>query len=104
MIRISFSMENNRLLCSIEDNGVGRVKSNEYKLKGGVEYKSRGMYLTNERIKLLNTVFAGNGLIDIRVDDLESENHNCIGTLVVISFPLVYEALHITGDFKQGRE
>jgi tetratricopeptide (TPR) repeat protein len=72
------------LYCTVTDNGVGRKKASE--LKQHVPgYKSMGMQLTSDRLKLLKQQLN----LDIRVDfeDLYDENQNAIGTKVNIRIP-----------------
>jgi len=74
------------LICSIKDNGIGRKLSREYKSKTPVEYQSKGMELTSRRIAMFNMAHASK--ISIRINDLEDENHEPLGTEVIIWFPL----------------
>jgi tetratricopeptide (TPR) repeat protein len=54
-IQISISQkEKNKLFCTIQDNGVGRIKATELKNKTTHTGKSLGMQITSERINVLS--------------------------------------------------
>jgi LytS/YehU family sensor histidine kinase len=87
-IHISFSLSGNQLLVTIEDNGIGRKKAAAYKTKEHIEYQSRGMSLTTDRIKMMNVKY--NDSIQINVLDLEDASGQPAGTRVVMDFPLFH--------------
>lgn len=80
------SSPENKLVCIIEDNGVGREKAKEYKTKEHIEYQSKGMSLTADRIKLINSIYGNQ--IKVEIIDLENEFHEPEGTRVIVEFPL----------------
>jgi Histidine kinase/Y_Y_Y domain/Two component regulator propeller len=84
-IDIKFSKNRHELLCIVEDNGIGRKKSNEFKSHMHVEYQSKGMSLTAERINILNRQQPNP--ITIEVIDLADMYNQPSGTRVVIHFP-----------------
>ena len=73
-------------MCTITDNGIGRRLSEMYKGRRIIEYQSKGMSLTEERIKLINAFNTDN--IHILVEDMEEGQQAFSGTKVTISFPL----------------
>ncbi len=85
LIEINISLGLNHLICSIIDNGAGRAAAQAYKSSKHIEYQSRGMQLTSQRIDLLNknTKMA----ILLHVEDLDDGGVPC-GTKVTISLPL----------------
>ena len=76
------------LICTIEDNGVGREQSQQYKSLMPIEYQSRGMTLTARRMEMMGNAQTGPMLIDI--EDIYLENHQPAGTRVTLSFPIQY--------------
>jgi ligand-binding sensor domain-containing protein len=84
-IRVSFSLNEQYLICQVEDNGVGRKKAAEYKSEIAIEYQSKGMTLTAKRIEMLNKNQSDPVVIDI--EDMEN-NHAATGTRVVVRFPV----------------
>lgn len=84
-IQVRFKQNGTELLCIVEDDGIGRKKSNEYKSHIHVEYQSKGMTLTAERINILNR--RQSNPITIEVIDLMDEHNEAAGTKVAIHFP-----------------
>src|SRR5580698_9866000 len=72
------------LTVVVEDNGIGRDRSARYKTTEHIEYQSRGMTMTAERIRMINAAYGG----DIRVEvfDLEDVSGQATGTRVVMQY------------------
>src|SRR5258708_33841047 len=83
---IDFCMKENKLHCTIKDNGIGRDKAATFKSKQHIEYQSKGMNLTSKRIELLNAV--NKNKIVITVTDLKNNDDTAAGTLVEINIPI----------------
>ena len=83
-ILIRFMFQDGKLAVLIEDNGVGRQKAASYKTREHIEYQSKGMSLTADRVRLINSVYGDN--IKIVVTDLKNEKEQPAGTRVVIQF------------------
>ena len=86
MIGIEFSKGDTALICTIQDNGIGRKKAEELKSKQHIEYQSKGMLLTSERVETLNKSLTEK--INIVVEDLVNGNNEAAGTKIIIHFPL----------------
>lgn len=84
-IDIKFQKTEEGFICIIQDNGIGRQKANEYKSRVKVEYQSKGMSLTVERINILNRQLIDP--ITIEINDLTNEHHEALGTRIIIRFP-----------------
>lgn len=78
-ISISVKKENNILVCTIDDNGIGREKAAELKSKRHVEYQSRGMNISRRRAELYN--------IEQYVTDKKDEDGNAAGTTITVKIP-----------------
>jgi len=85
-IRIRIESDADYLICSIEDNGVGRALSAKYKNRDPVQFPSRGMELTERRIAILNSTTPSP--ICTAVEDIEDKDGQMAGTRVRIHFPL----------------
>jgi two-component sensor histidine kinase len=85
-IRIEMKKGGDRLFISIEDNGIGREKAASYKTAEHIEYQSRGMSLTADRLRIMNTVYDND--ITVEVMDLEDDRGRPAGTRVEIQFRL----------------
>lgn len=85
-IKISFRMEGEILCCIIDDDGVGRVRSQELKMEKEREgYKSVGMTNTKERLEIINHVTGSN--LSVEITDLSDADGNATGTRVKIHVP-----------------
>lgn len=83
---IKMQLKNDFILCTIEDNGVGRQKAMELKSKHKTTHKSSGMQLTQERLEMLNTM--RNQKLEIKIIDLTNEKNEPAGTKVEIKIPV----------------
>ena len=77
-IHISVSKGEDSWLFSVRDNGIGLQKAMQLKSKRTARYKSRGIEITRERLKLFNSQ---NNQGDVIFNDLEK------GTEVIIKIP-----------------
>jgi two-component sensor histidine kinase len=84
-IDIKFQKSEEGFICIIQDNGIGRKKANEYKSRVKVEYQSKGMSLTAERINILNRQLIDP--ITLEINDLANEHQEALGTRIIIRFP-----------------
>ncbi|MBN8852358.1 MAG: hypothetical protein BGO55_01260 [Sphingobacteriales bacterium 50-39] len=84
-IRIRIIQEGDKLAFVIEDNGIGREQSARYKTREHIEYQSKGMSLTADRIRLINAV--NKESISIEVIDLKNAQDEPSGTRVIVRFP-----------------
>jgi ligand-binding sensor domain-containing protein/putative methionine-R-sulfoxide reductase with GAF domain len=87
-LSIRFSETDAFLKCVIEDNGVGRKKSQETKKSNGQQggHVSKGIQLSIERLK---TVRNKNGIQgSLNIVDLYDENGHASGTRIEINFPI----------------
>ena len=84
LLRISFFIEKESITCTIHDNGVGRKKSAEINQKKNKTHTSMGTSITQDRVKLINTIYKKN--ITIKYEDPEDEYGNSVGTIVRIIF------------------
>jgi ligand-binding sensor domain-containing protein/two-component sensor histidine kinase len=86
-VKIVFRKRGNTMVCIVEDNGIGRKKAAEMKSFIHVEYQSKGMTLTAERIAALNR--RQDIPITVDVIDME-EDGNATGTQVIVRIPNVF--------------
>jgi ligand-binding sensor domain-containing protein len=85
-IRIDISLSSDELFVMIEDNGIGRERAARFKTPEHIEYQSKGISLTADRIGLMNSIY-GEG-IGVEIIDLRDEGGQPVGTRVLIKFPL----------------
>lgn len=83
---ISFETENNELLISIDDNGIGRQKSNELNQIKNKNHQSFATEALQNRIDLLNEYNHKN--ISLKIIDKQNQQNQPTGTLVEIIIPI----------------
>jgi LytS/YehU family sensor histidine kinase len=77
--------ENQMLICTLKDNGVGRAAAKGIQQKAGKAYRSRAMQITSERLHALRVIEGYD--VRIKVTDLENQDGSAAGTLVRITVP-----------------
>jgi LytS/YehU family sensor histidine kinase len=87
-LSVRFFEAGNFLRCVIEDNGVGRKKSEETKKANGQErsHISKGIKVSMERLKSIRNKEGNEG--SLTITDLYDENEEARGTRVEINFPI----------------
>ena len=86
-LNVRFSkLSENKLLCVVEDNGVGRKHSEKTKQEKGASHKSYGMSITRRRLETLTKI--SNDDFSVEVVDLYDDKGMASGTRVniIISF------------------
>lgn len=84
-LRISFKQKEQKLLCVIEDNGIGRAASlsrfhNDHKSRG-----PSGMIINRQRIDTLNSIHDEE--IELEIIDKDLNTHSETGTIVKLTIP-----------------
>ncbi len=81
--RLNIQMEliQDQLLCTIEDNGIGRTASEKINAWKSKWRKSSGIKSTLERLALLDQ---GKNKIGLEIIDLKDDNGNAMGTKAII--------------------
>lgn len=86
-LSIRLHSENNFLICTITDNGIGRVKASEIRRTMPVKkHKSLGMKITEDRLKILNEI--NNSQLSVTITDLYHSAGGALGTRVQLFVPL----------------
>jgi PAS domain S-box-containing protein len=88
LLSIKFYKEKNYLICTIEDDGVGRKNSEIIKDKPIEGYKSQGLKITAERLITYNKINDANIVFSVRdrIENPKSPNDE-VGTIIEIRFP-----------------
>ena len=84
-IIISVKQKEGQLICTIEDNGVGRQKAFELQQKSVWKSKSLGLKITEERLKLLSKEFKKQL---VNIIDLKDQAGQAQGTRVIVNIPI----------------
>lgn len=87
-IYINFDLDasEENIICTVEDNGIGREKSAAIKSKRIQQHESFSTAATEERLRLLSNQFNTNDFV--YYEDLKDTNGNSTGTKVTIKIPL----------------
>ncbi len=87
LLQIKLAYKENSISCIVEDNGVGRKKSQEIQESSHLDRPSRGIAITETRLKLFDVKkITTNPII---YTDLCDENGEGLGTRVEIIIPIV---------------
>lgn len=88
-LKISFKAKDEMLICTIEDNGIGRDHSATLNKKKVNKHKSHGMKVTKDRIQVLSKNASSE--LNLSIEDLYDDEGNASGTKVTVSLPLKLE-------------
>ncbi len=86
-IWIDLKLVNNHILCTIEDNGIGRNNAMKIKKVDGDEHNSLGTTITESRLNLVNALYGNNMKVEYK--DLTDESGESSGTRVEINIPII---------------
>ncbi len=88
ILTVSFDLSATKemLICTIEDNGIGRKASAELNLSRSHSHKSFATTANQRRVELINKTKKNKTTVTI--EDLQDVNMNALGTKVVIAMPL----------------
>ncbi len=85
-IILDIQRQEDMLVCTVEDDGIGRKQAAALK-KGGIKsHQSMGMQITEDRLHMLYP--SANGHASINIIDLYNEQEQARGTRVVIKMPV----------------
>lgn len=86
-IKITFAINGKLLKCVIEDNGIGRKRSEELKLTNNEvkTHRSLGMSITKERLAIINKI--NDSHLRVTITDLEDPYGESTGTRIEIEIP-----------------
>ncbi len=86
ILYITFRLEENVLICIIDDNGIGFEEAGKRRPK---EHQSKGMHINRQRIETINQLY--NTAITARINDKKASGSN--GTLIELFIPqnIIYE-------------
>jgi len=86
-VKIDIKLKNDYLLCTIEDNGIGRDAARERNTKRESNHNSLGTRIAATRLELVNALYGSN--LKTTYTDLKDAEGKAAGTLVEIHIPLM---------------
>ena len=83
MLLVDVAAEEDHILVTVKDDGIGRDRSKELKTKNQNQYRSTGLRNAQERIQLINQLYDKS--YELSVEDANDDGD--VGTLVQIKIP-----------------
>ena len=84
-LHVHFRQENNTVICTIEDNGIGIQKSKEINARKSSKHKSISIESIRNRIEILREYYKSD--LGIEFVSLFDDEGNSKGTKVIIKLP-----------------
>jgi len=88
-VSISISRRDDFLVMQVEDNGIGRERARQIKMRGGSRKGGMGMRVTRDRIKILRDFYGQDATVE--VEDLTTTENGVtivVGTKVTVQIPV----------------
>ena len=86
-IDVNFDVQNQQLVCTITDDGIGITKSTTMKENSMTAHRSMALEITKKRLQIMEATIAKSAQIEIK--ELE-ENNKVTGTRVTLRLPIQY--------------
>jgi len=86
-VRIDMKLGKGQIICTIEDNGIGREAAQERKKKKATNHNSLGTQIVSSRLDLVNSLY-GTSLKTVYTD-LKNDKDEPVGTRVEIHIPIM---------------
>lgn len=90
IISIEIKLQGDALLCTIQDNGIGREQAQQLRDASVLQYKSMGLKITEQRLQLMDKQ-PNHRYQYINIVDLKDENNRSIGTCVTVTIPITHD-------------
>ena len=84
-ISINVRQDDDQLLCTIEDNGVGRDRAQQLHDNSAMNHRAIGMKITEERLRLRKGKHSRQC---IQITDLKDNHNHAVGTRVTLHIPI----------------
>lgn len=84
-LRVCFEKRNNHIVAVIEDDGIGRKRSQELKTQNQRQGKSTAMTNIEERLRIINDIHE----TDLQVDIYDLKDNGKTGTRVEVMMPFI---------------
>lgn len=87
-ITVDFRLHNEKLICTITDDGVGMKKSMELKQDSVTVHKSMALEITRKRLEVIQAFTAKEAKVTI--EDGADDQGNAVGTKITLYLPIQY--------------
>jgi LytS/YehU family sensor histidine kinase len=86
-VKIDLKLAEEHIVCTIEDNGIGREAAHERNKKRGTNHNSLGTRITTSRLELVNSLYGTD--LETVYTDLKNKNGEAVGTRVEMHIPIL---------------
>jgi two-component system LytT family sensor kinase len=86
-LKISLQKIEQKIICIIEDNGIGREKAMAIKEAKMQSHESMGIAITKERLRIYNLSEKNTASMELSIQDKFDEFGNASGTIVTLALP-----------------
>jgi sensor histidine kinase YesM len=86
-VNVKFIQCENKIVCTIEDNGIGIRASEDLKKMNGSLHRSHGLENLQKRIKIMNEKY--NTGCSLEIIDLKDIDVNKTGTRAILQFNMI---------------
>lgn len=86
-LHIELRLLNDQILCTIEDNGIGRTKAMEIRRQKNTPHQSMGTTITETRLRLVNELYGQK--MQVHYTDLQDIHGDPAGTRVQLNIPVI---------------
>ena len=86
-LQVELQLDEDQIICMIEDNGIGRAKAMEIKQQKNNNHQSLGTNITESRLKLVNDLYGKS--MKVLYTDLTDDKGEPAGTKVEINIPII---------------
>jgi len=87
-IAVRFTIENESLFCTVEDNGVGFNESRAQKENSVVAHKSMALDITKKRLEMIESTTKQK--TEFKIEEIKSNPEEILGTKVTLHLPIQY--------------
>jgi len=87
-IAVRFALQNDSLLCTVEDNGIGFNESKAQKQHSVVAHKSMALDITRKRLEMIESTTKQK--TEFSIEEIKNTNGEVIGTKVTLHLPVQY--------------
>ncbi len=89
-INVNFSLLNDKLVCTVTDDGIGFSKSKELKENSVTVHKSMALEITRKRLEVIQAFTSKTSQVDI--SELTDTEGHVAGTRIVLNLPIQFAA------------
>jgi tetratricopeptide (TPR) repeat protein len=86
-LHVELQLHDDQILCTVEDNGIGRAKAMQIKQQKNNNHQSMGTNITESRLKLVNELY-GKSMKVVYTDLLDNRGEPA-GTKIEINIPII---------------